>query len=70
MAAYIDFGNFLLTPHYSGLLQFQLTAKEDGLKWGLRCRCQHDTSSLGKPPILLIMSLAMNVTRRICEYLR
>lgn len=27
MAAYIDHGDFLLSPHYSGLLQFQLTAK-------------------------------------------
>jgi len=32
MAAYVDFGDFLLSPHYTGLLQFQLAAKGIDLK--------------------------------------
>ena len=158
MATYIDFGDFLLSPHYTGLLQFQLAAKGVDLKgrgvasimvkvadegggvvWpdgvvetrmtrrdlrvlergverakdllmelGVRgdeiavtqVRGAHPGGTaaighvvsrdltidgcdgvfvadaslipppLGKPPILLIMSLAMRVARRVSEYLR
>jgi hypothetical protein len=158
MAAYIDFGDFMLSPHYTGLLQFQLAAKGvdlggrriasmmvkvadegKGVVWpdgvvetrmtrrdlrvlergvekakellielGVKedeiamthVRGAHPGGTaaigsvvsrdltiagcdgvfvadaslipppLGKPPILLIMSLAMKVARRACEYLR
>jgi len=158
MAVYVDFSDFLLSPHYTGLLQFQLTARGVDLKgrgiasimvkvadegkgvvWpdgvvetrmtrrdlkvlergverakellselGVReneiamthVRGAHPGGTaaigyvvsrdltidgcdgvfvadaslipppLGKPPVLLIMSLAMRVARRVCEYLR
>jgi choline dehydrogenase-like flavoprotein len=158
MAAYVDFRDFLLSPHYSGFLQLQLAikgvelkdrgiasimvkvadegkgvawpdgvvevrmtrrdlrvlergvekAKELLLELGVRegeiamthvrgahpggtaaigCVVSRDLTitgcdgvfvadaslippPLGKPPILLIMSLAMKVARRVCEYLR
>lgn len=158
MAAYVDYCDYLLSPHYSGLLQFQLAAKgvdyKDrgiasimvkvadegaGIVWpdgvvearmtrrdlkvlerGVReaksllsemgveereigvthMRGAHPGGTaaigyvvsrdltingcdgvfvadaslipppLGKPPILLIMSLAIKVAKRVCEYLR
>jgi choline dehydrogenase-like flavoprotein len=158
MAAYIDLGDFMLSPHYTGLLQLQLAAKGvdlegrriasmmvkvadegKGVVWpdgvvetrmtrrdlrvlergvekakellielGVKedeiamthVRGAHPGGTaaigsvvsrdltiagcdgvfvadaslipppLGKPPILLIMSLAMKVARRVCEYLR